>query len=95
MDKVRTLLPAQKEGKGKEKLAQKSPVESKTDVECQTNKARVMTGSQKPQVSKNGTTPSWMEERVCLDKVLLQEEQLKDPACVNALCWIRQGSRPG
>ena len=85
-DKIRSLLPAQREREGKEKNkpAQNSPVEPKRDLECQTSK-----------VSKRGTPPSWMETGVCLDKVILREEQLKDPACVDALCWIRQGSRPG
>ena len=30
---------------------------------------------------------------VCLDKMLM-DEQLKDPASVDALCWLRQGKRP-
>ena len=47
------------------------------------------------QVSKSGTTLSWMEGGVCLDKDVLREEQLKDPAYVDTLCWIRPGSRPG
>ena len=29
-----------------------------------------------------------------MSKNVLKEEQLKDPACMDALCWIRQGQRP-
>ena len=59
-DKVKFLLPAQKEGEGKEssKLAQNSPVKPKRDLECQTSNSRVMTRGQMPQVSKRGTLPS-------------------------------------
>ena len=71
-DKVKFLLPAQKEGEGKEKkLAQISPIEPKRDLGCQTSKARVMTRGQRPQVFKGGTPLSWMEGGVCLDKDVL------------------------
>ena len=51
-DKVRSLLPTQKEGEGTEKkLAQNCLVEPKRDLECQQSKSRVMTRGQRPQVS--------------------------------------------
>ena len=90
----KSLLPAQKEGEGKEKkLAQNSAVEPKRDLQCQTSKARVMKRGQRPQVSKSQIKR--MERGVCSDKDVLWKEQLKDPACVDALCWITQRSRPG
>ena len=65
--------------------------------EVRQSKARVMTRSQLPQGPKasQGASPSWLEGEVCLDKNVLREEQLKDPASVDAFCWLQSGSRPG
>ena len=57
-------------------------------------KAKVLTRSQQLQGPKNVTNPSWMEGGICLDREFLREEQLKDFACVDALCWIKNGQRP-
>ena len=75
-DKVKTLLPAQTEGEEKEKskLTQNNPVEPKRDLEYQTSKARVMTRGQRPQGSKKGAPPSWLDGKVCLGKDGLSEE---------------------
>ena len=35
-----------------------------------------------------------MEGEVCLDRKVLREEQLKDPARVEAFCWLQKSSRP-
>ena len=40
------------------------------------------------------TKPSWLEGGVYLDREFLREEQLKDPACVDALCWIKNSQKP-
>ena len=37
---------------------------------------------------------SWCQGGVDLDRELLREEQLKDPACVDALLWLQAGQRP-
>ena len=34
-----------------------------------------------------------MEGEVCLDRKVLRDEQLKDPARVDAFCWLHKGSR--
>ena len=62
----------------------------------QTSKARVMTRSQVPQGPKTsqGAPPSWLKGEVCLDEDVLKKEQLRDPASVDAFCWIRNGARP-
>lgn len=37
---------------------------------------------------------SWMGEKLPIARTLVMEEQLKDPACVDAMCWLQQGMRP-
>jgi len=37
---------------------------------------------------------NWMQGGVNLDRRLLQEEQMKDPACVDAMLWIQNGQKP-
>ena len=58
----------------------------------QAGQARIMTRSQRPKGQE--TTLSWMEGGVCLDKDVLRDEQCKDPASVDAMCWLKQGARP-
>ena len=53
---------------------------------CQSNKIKWVTLSSKQH--------SCLELGVSLDKNILREEQLKDPAYVDTLCWVRQGHRP-
>ena len=62
----------------------------------QTSKAGAITRGRMPHGPKacQGTTPSWMEGGVCLTQQTLMDEQLKDPACVDAMCWLQQGKRP-
>ena len=62
----------------------------------QSGKARVLTRGRMPHGPKvdQGTAPSWMEGGVCLDLSVLRDEQLKDPACVDALCWLQKGKKP-
>ena len=66
----------------------------KSVLEGQVSKVRTMTRSQRPQGSKKGASPSQLEGGVCLNNNILLEKQLKDPACLDTLCWIRQGQRP-
>ena len=73
-----------------DKLAQNSFEGPNSVLEGQVSKAKAMPRSQKPQGSKKGASPSWLEGGVCLNKNILLEEKLKDPACVDALCQIRQ-----
>ena len=58
-----------------------------------TEKARVLTRSQRQQGPKSMTNPSWMEDGICLNREFLREEQLKDLARVDALCWIKNSQR--
>ena len=37
---------------------------------------------------------SWIPEGVRLNRKLLRDEQWKDPACIDALIWLRQGAKP-
>lgn len=37
---------------------------------------------------------SWLQGGVKLDRNLVRDEQWKDPACIDALIWLRQGSKP-
>lgn len=37
---------------------------------------------------------TWLGQGLPIDKEILRAEQLKDPACVDALCWLQTGSRP-
>jgi len=62
----------------------------------QVSKARVMTRGRVPKGNQTGrdAQPSWMGEGVDLSKAILKDEQLKDPAAVDAICWVQQGRRP-
>ena len=71
--------------------------DSKWNAGSLASKARVMTRGQRQMPigpKSQGTTPSWMEGGVCLDETTFKDEQFKDPASVDALCWLRQGKRP-
>ena len=75
-----------------------SSTDSQRNLRGLASEARVLTRGQRqmpfgPKASQ-GATPSWLEGGVCLDKNVLMDEQLKDPASVDALCWLRQGKRP-
>lgn len=67
-------------------------------VRRETDRARVLTrgqaSSKGPRTSQRVSPPSWLEAGICLDRQVLKEEQLKDPACVDAMCWLRQQGRP-
>ena len=81
---------------GSQKDLDSSGSGSQRNQRRQASKARVMTRSQVPQGPKasHGTPPSWLKGGVCLDEDVLRDEQLRDPACVDAFCWIKNGSRP-
>ena len=65
---------------------------SKGSHRGQTGKARAMTMSQVPQGPKasQGTSLLRMEVEVCLNRKIFREEQLKDPASVDAFCGSRR-----
>jgi hypothetical protein len=84
-------------GKSKDIPEQDSSSASQRIHKSRASKTRVMT---RGQLSKGlgtqvqSTQPSWMGDGVSLDKDVLREEQLKDPASVDALCWIQAGQKP-
>ena len=55
-------------------------------------RARVLTRSQAPS-SRSDDVP-WMGQDVIFGKDALREEQLKDPAAVDAICWLKSGEKP-
>jgi len=63
----------------------------------QVGKARAITRGRAPQARQDAkdATPSWLEGGVNLSKAVVRDEQLKDPAAVDALCWLQQGQKPG
>jgi transposase InsO family protein len=73
-----------------------SMVSQKTDRSGQTGKARALMRGQSLQGSRasQGTSPSWLEGEVSLNRSVLKEEQCKDPASVDAFCWVLKGHRP-
>ena len=72
------------------RMDQDSSNRSKGSYRGQPGKARAMAKSQVPQGSKaiKGASPSWVDGEVCLDRNILMEELLKNPAGVNAFCWL-------
>ena len=83
-----------KEKVKKGKTRKDDPPDSQWKTEVQTGKARVLTRNRLPQGSKTSASPSWLEGGVCLNKDILRDEQLKDPASVDALCWVKNGKKP-
>jgi transposase InsO family protein len=82
-------LPSSKEG---EKVGDRN---SHSDRAGQTSKARALTRSRVPKGQPaQAASPSWLEGGVCLDKCVVRDEQLKDPASVDAICWLQSGHRP-
>ena len=69
---------------------------SKVDHEGQASKNRALTRGQASQGLGVAQAPasSWMGDGVCLDRDVLRQEQLKDPASVDAFCWLRSGKKP-
>ena len=63
---------------------------------AQTKRTRVMTRGQLSQGlgKAQGSVPSWIGDGVSLDRDILRQEQLKDPASVDAFCWLRAGKKP-
>ena len=55
---------------------------------------RVRTGRlSRPRGITNAST-SWIPEGVKLNRKLLRDEQWMDPACIDALVWLRQNAKP-
>ena len=73
-----------------------SKVSQQTDRKKQTDKTRVLTRGQMSQSTQStqGASTSWLEAGVSLNKDVLRQEQRKDPACVDAYCWLLKGQRP-
>ena len=73
-----------------------SPSDSKGSQGFQTNKTRVLTRDQssKGLGTAQVSATSWMGDGVCLDRDVLRQEQLKDPASVDAFCWLQTGKKP-
>ena len=81
---------------GQKSDEQDSPSGLKEDQESRTSRTRVLTRGQTSQGLGVAQVPtsSWLGDGVCLDKDVLRQEQLKDPASVDAFCWLRSGQKP-
>ena len=80
---------------GQKSSDQDSPRESK-EILGRSKRTRALT---RGQVTKGfgvvqDSSPSWMGDGVQLTRDILRQEQLKDPASVDAFCWLRAGKKP-
>lgn len=81
---------------GVEGAAQDRSLESKGIQDDQVKRTRVMTRGQLSQGLgvAQGSSSSWLGDGVNLNKDVLRQEQLKDPASVDAFCWLRAKKKP-